>query len=128
MSDEAKEPKLRAASKSSLPEAVHVLDTDMFAELYFDLQQAQKLRAEISSKQEDLEELQTKLNASCEAYGLAKGFKIGKLGYEYHGWTTRKTLNSDLLLEQGVSAEQIAKSYKDSKPFISAQFVDFDLL
>jgi hypothetical protein len=122
------ENKIRQASKSSLPEAVNLLDDDIFSELFLKLQRARALRAEISEREEELKEIQEELALTCVGYGMDKGFRAGLIGYEYHGWITRKTLNKELLLENGVTADQIEASYKDSAPFLSAKFIDFDVL
>jgi hypothetical protein len=52
------------------------------------------------------------------------GCRWGSLVCYYNGAVTRKTLDKGLLLLNGVTAEQIEASYKESKPFVELRVKD----
>jgi len=124
--ESTKAPRLRSASNSKIPLASKISDQDTFEEAVAMLQTATNLKVKISELEEEAAELKESLAAICEAYSLP-GIRHGLNCFEYYGYTTRKTLSKERLLALGVTAEQIAESYVDSKPFLNAKINPFDL-
>lgn len=125
MSEDAKT-KLRSAARSTLPVASIIPDPDTFKQAVKLLKEATAIVTKQSEQDDRLKEIKSELAAICEAYEV-KGFRHGLHGFEYHGYTTRKTLSKEKLLLLGVSADQIDKSYVDSAPFLSSKIVPFDI-
>lgn len=127
MSEDAKtNAKLRSAQRSTLPIISIIEDKETFDHALKLLKGASSLNVKKSEIESRLEEIKLELAAICEAFDL-KGFRHGLKGFEYHGYTTRKTLNNELLVAAGVPAKTIAECYKESAPFLSAKIVAFDI-
>lgn len=114
-----------SASRSSLPLASELPDTEDLKRVVKLMKEANGLRAKISESEERLDEIKTELSAVCEVYNM-KGFRHGLHGFEYHGWTARKALNKEKLVTL-VPADVIDKCYEDGKPFLSVKLIAFDL-
>jgi len=130
MSDEQgvkSQPRTRSASNSSLPKAsASVSDPDMFKQAVALLKRAAVNKKKVDALKSEDGEIREELAAICEAYGL-KGMRHGMSGFEYHGWTTRKTLSKERLLAAGVSADTINAAYSESEPFLSSKILVFDI-
>lgn len=122
------EPKerLRSASRSTLPTASLISDSEVFKDSVRLLKEAVKLQAQISTAEDRLKEIKEHLAATCEAYNL-KGMKYGLSGFEYRGYTARSVLSKEALLEAGVDPQIIADSYRKGNDFLDARFVVFDI-
>ena len=118
--------KVKRAGNSKLPILANVTDDDTMRLYAHKMKRAREIRAQIDELKEELEVLVNEFGAFCQGYNCP-GFRIGLTGYEYHGWATRKTLDRELLLEQGVTADQIAGALRESAPFLSYKFIDVDL-
>jgi hypothetical protein len=118
--------RIRRASNSKLPPASELPDADIRARVIKLLKRSTELVVSISKAEEELEQVEIELGAICEAYDL-KGFRHGLNSYEYYGWKTRKTLSTTMLIANGVSAETIAASYVESKPFLMQKVNPFDV-
>lgn len=118
--------RLTSASRSSLPVASVIPEQDIFERAVALLKEGIAVKVKMSELEERASEIRDELGAIAEAFDL-KGFRHGMGGFEYHGYTTRKSLSKEMLLSHGVSADVIAQSYKDSEPFMSAKFIVFDL-
>ena len=133
MSEETNEKKgtrLRSASRSTLPKSSEIPDPETFRSVNKMLKEAVALKVKVSEAEERLEEIKNELAAVAMAYDLS-GFRHGLAGYEYHGYTSRQTLNKQKLIEKiganGCPASVIDESYEDGKPFLSAKIVVFDM-
>jgi len=126
MSEDTKRKILRSAANSSLPVASLIPDPDLFRRSIELLRRAQDLKVKVSVAEEELLSIRDELAAICEAFNL-KGFRHGLTGFEYHGYTSRKSLSKERLLALGVSADTIAEAYVDGEPFLSAKITVFDM-
>ena len=115
-----------SASRSSLPLCSEIPDSDTVKEVGSLLKEANDLRVKISEAQERVDEIKNQLAALCEAYGLEKGFRYGMIGYEYHGFVSRKTLDKEKLATL-VPADVIDSCYVEGKQFLSAKLIAFDV-
>ena len=127
---EDKKSRLRSASRSTLPQSSAIPDQETFKQVNGLLKEAVKLKVKESECAERLDEIKNELAAVAMAYEMT-GFRHGMAGYEYHGYTSRQTLNKQKLIEKvgayGCPASVIEESYEDGKPFLSAKIVVFDL-
>jgi hypothetical protein len=121
------EDRLRRAKNSKLPIASVIEDPEIFREVVSLLKESTDNKVKISEIEERQGAISERLAAICEVYNLP-GIRHGLNAFEYHGWTTRKTLSKERLLFLGVSAETIDAAYVDSKPFLSTKIVPFDVL
>jgi hypothetical protein len=124
--NDQKRERIRRASNSKLPQASELPDVEIRNRVQKLLKRSTELVRLISESKENLDELESELGAICEAYDL-KGFRHGLHSFEYYGWKTRKTLSTAALVANGVSAEVIAASYVESKPFIMQKVNPFDV-
>jgi hypothetical protein len=118
--------KLKSASMSKLPMASVISDKDTFEMAVDLLKQGADLKAQIELLEVRKKAISEEMAAICGAFDLP-GFKHGRDGFEYHGYTTRKSLSKEKLLALGVSADVIAGAYVDSTPFLNVKLVHFDL-
>ena len=118
--------RLRSAAGSNLPLASVIDDPELFKKSVKLLKEATGCSVKQSEAEDRLKEIKEELGAICEAYGL-KGFKHGLHGFEYHGYTTRKSLSKEKLLAAGVSAEIIADAYVEGTPFMFSKVIPFDI-
>ena len=118
--------RLRAASNSTLPLASVIPDEEIFQEVRTLLKQATANKVKIDELEDKQNQIKDKLMTVCEAYDLP-GFRIGLNMCEYQPWHTRRTLSKERLLANGVSAEIIAASEIESKPFRSIKIDPFDI-
>ena len=122
--------RLRSASRSTLPKSSEIPDTETFKNVNKMLKEAVGLKIKVSEAEDRLEEIKNELAAVAMAYDLT-GFRHGLAGYEYHGYTSRQTLNKQKLIEKvsayGCPASVIDEAYEDGKPYLSAKIVVFDL-
>jgi len=118
--------RLRSASKSSLPIASKIPDPETFRRVVALLKEGVEIKVKASELEEREKEIKEELAAVSEAYGT-KGFRHGLVGFEYHGWQTKKTLSKEKLLSNGVSAAVIDNSFAESAPFLSTKMFAFDL-
>ena len=113
-----------SAANSPLPSATE-LDPDTFRQAKALLQKSAKLKAEISEREEKLSELKAELAIIAKVCS-PKGFRWGMIGFEYHGYVSRKTLNKKKLATH-VAAEIIDSCYEDGKEFESMKLIVFDM-
>lgn len=122
--------RLRSASMSSLPQSSAIPDADTFKQVNALLKEAVKLKTKVAEAEDRLDEIKNELSTVAAAYDL-KGFRHGMAGFEYHGYTSRSTLNKaklvDKLSEYGAPASLIDECYEPGAGFLSAKFVVFDL-
>jgi hypothetical protein len=118
--------RLRSAKNSSLPLTSVIPDTDVFKQACRLLEEAVRVKSVMSELEERADAIREELAAVAAAYDL-KGFRHGLAGFEYHGYTARKTLSKELLLAAGVSADVIAGAHVEGEPFLSCKLVVFDL-
>jgi len=69
------------------------------------------------------QEIKTELAALAEAHDMP-GMRHGQLAVYYGGEKTKWSLNRALLLENGVTPQQLEDSMKESKPFVDLRIVD----
>lgn len=117
--------RLTHASNSKLPQLSELPDDDVQKRVRSLLTEAMKLKAQISAADERLGMIRDELAAVCEVYEM-KGFRNGLAGFECHGLVTRKSLSREKLVLH-VAADIIDSCYDESKPFLSAKFVAFDV-
>jgi len=119
--------RFRSASRSTLPTASAALpDKEMLQQVTALLKEGMKVKIKLSELDERRKEITEELGAIAAAYDLS-GFRHGLIGFEYHGYTTRKTLSKERLLAAGVSAEILEECFADSEPFMNAKLVAFDV-
>ena len=126
MPDNHKETRLRSASQSTLPLASVIDDPETFKRAVAALKKLLIKHAMIDKLEEEKAALKDDLMSICAALDL-KGVRHGKVGFEYDGWKTRKTLSNKRLLELGVPAETIDQAYVESSPFQMSKIVVFDI-
>lgn len=126
-SESNSKPRIRSAANSSLPLVSIIPDDDTMKRAVKLMKEAVAAAARQSEAEERLKEIKDELAAICTAYDLEKGFRHGLVGYEFHGYQTRKTLSKERLLAQGVSAEQIDAAYVDGTPFLYSKVIAFDV-
>lgn len=98
-------------------------DDDTLAEICQDLlNEAEKLKIRYDEDAQRLKDIRTELGVYTEAYKIP-GLRWGGIAFSYSGWRSNKRLDTGLLLENGVSPEAIANSYKETKPFIDSRFI-----
>jgi hypothetical protein len=105
----------------SLP-LVSVLDKGTMEAAKKLLTEAQELKARMDKESERLGEIKEALVGICSAFELA-GLRWGQIGLVYNGLSSKRTLDKGLLLENGVTADQIKASYKEGKPYVNARFI-----
>ena len=118
--------RLRSASNSKLPIASVIDDPDLFREVVDLLRKSVEIKSQQSELEDADKDIRERLGAICASYDL-KGLRHGRAGFEYHGYTTRKTLSRERLLELGVAADVIAEAYVEGDPFMFAKVIAFDL-
>ena len=127
---ESKKSRLRSASRSTLPRSSEIPETDVFKNVNKLLKEAVALKVKQSETEERLDEIKNELAAVAFAYNMP-GFRHGLAGYEYHGYTSRSSLNKQKLIEKispyGCPASVIEESYEPGTPFLSAKIVVFDM-
>lgn len=112
----------RKAENSTLP-LVSVIDDQPTMDLAVELlEEVAATKALVDKGKARLDELKVQLVDICNAFDLP-GCRFGQIGMEYRGWKTNFILDKAKLLENGVSAETIAASYSETKPYIDARFV-----
>jgi hypothetical protein len=124
MSEEPKQ-RLTSASKSSLPDAAEMPDTDASETAIALMREAGMLRIVVSEAEERLEEIKSELSSLCEVYEM-KGFRHGLNGFEYHGWQKRKTFSREKAVTL-IPVDVLDQCYVDNKPYVSTKFVAFDI-
>lgn len=112
----------RSYSAFNLPSAA-ALDTATGAGVKLLLEEAAEIRERQKADDDRLSDIKQALITIAAAHEL-KGICWGRIGLEYHGYKTKRTLDKELLLENGVDAQTIAASYRESTPFVSSRFVD----
>ena len=124
MSEEKK--RFLSASKSSLPLCSEIPDTDTVKHVSKLMREGNALRARISEDDERLTEIKNELSAICEAYRLDKGFRHGMNGFEYHGYTSRKTFNKEKAATL-IPADVIDQCFTEGTPYLSVKLIAFDV-
>lgn len=117
--------RLLSSSNSHLPVCSEIDDPETFRAAVKLMKEGNKLRAQISELDDRRVAIITELSAICEAYNM-KGFRHGLNGFEYHGYTLRKSLNKEKLVTL-VPADVIDQCYEDGKPFVSYKLIAFDI-
>lgn len=117
---------LRSAANSTIPEVTVIDDREIMKTAMALLRKATMVKIQMSKLEEQERQIKDELNAICTAYNLP-GLRHGLNCIQYDGWQTRKTLSKEMLLANGVTAEQIANSFAESKPFQMAKIVPFDI-
>lgn len=107
---------------SPLP-LISELDRQTMAEAKRLLAEAAELRERLEDDKIRLDEIKDVLISIAQAHDL-KGLRWGRIGLEYHGERTRRVLDKELLLENGVDADTIVASYRETEPFISSRWVE----
>lgn len=125
MSEEKGKSRYRSASGSSLPLVSVIDDSDLMKKATKLLREGTAYKVKESEAQDRLDTIREELGAICAAYGL-KGIRHGLNGFEYHGYTSRKTLDKTKLLNF-ISADDLASCYVEGDPYLSAKVVPFDL-
>ena len=123
--DKQSQGRQRFASKSTLPIASVITDPDVFNECKDLLREAADLTTRKAADESRLNEIKETLSGYSQAYEL-RGMRHGLAGFEYRGWTTRRTLSKEKLVENGVDPETIAASYSESDEFLDTRIVVFD--
>jgi len=108
---------------SKLPSVSVIDDQDAMDACVEMLQEAEDLKRRSEDDLARLKEIRTELSVYSEAYDLP-GMRWGKIGLIYNGMRKKLTLDKAKLLENGVTAEQIGMSYKESDEFVDARFVN----
>ena len=125
-----KKSRLRSASRSTLPKSSEIPDSATFRQVNGLLKEAIKLKVKESEVKERLEEIRDELAMVAMAYDLS-GFRHGLAGFEYHGYTSRQTLNKQKLIEAvsayGCPASVIEASYEPGAEYLNAKIVVFDM-
>jgi len=80
------------------------------------LKEADKLKARSDDDGARLKEIREELGSYAAAFDLP-GMRYGNMALVYSGERSNKRLSVELLIENGVSPEVIAQSYKETKPF-----------
>ena len=128
--DKSKPARLRSASRSALPQSSAIPDPETFRSVNKLLKEAVNLKVKVSEAEERLDEIKNELAAVAMAYEMS-GFRHAMSGFEYHGYTSRQTLNKQKLIEKvsayGCPASVIDESYEAGTPFLNAKIVVFDL-
>lgn len=114
-----------SASNSKLPLCSEIPDSDVVRRVAELMKSGNAERTRISEAEERLDEIKNELAAICEAYEI-KGFRHGLNGFEYHGWTSRKTFSKEKAVKL-VPADVIDRCYEDGKQFLSVRLVAFDV-
>jgi len=126
MANEQAAPKrLTSASRSALPMASELPDTEDLKRVVKLMKEANGLKVKISEAEDRLDEIKAELSAVCEVYNM-KGFRHGLNGFEYHGWITRKSFNKEKLATL-VPAGVIDSCYEEGNPFLSVKVIAFDM-
>lgn len=86
------------------------------------LAEADVIQLRMKEDQARQNDIKAALIVMIEAWEWPKGVRSGRFGLEYHGWKTKRTLDVQKLLENGVDPEVIKGSYSESKPFVSSRF------
>lgn len=87
------------------------------------LAEAKLLKARQAEIEAKLAELKQDMVQLVSASNLT-GVRWGGFGFAYNGERARSTLSVQMLMENGVTKAQIDRSYKQSKPFVDARFVN----
>lgn len=117
------EPEEDKVDISKIPLVTAVIDDPPLVDLCKGLlaeAEAAKRRVDADSKR--LTEIRAELGIYAACYELP-GMKWGGISLSYSGERTNKRLDKGLLIENGVSPETIAQSYKETKPFIDSRFI-----
>jgi hypothetical protein len=125
MSDDNTKSRYRSASGSSLPLVSVIDDPDLFKKATKLLKEAVACKVKQSEAEDRVTEIKDELAAICAAYDL-KGIRHGLNGFEYHGYTSRKSLDKKKLLNF-ISADDLASCYVEGDPYLNAKVVPFDL-
>lgn len=113
------------AENSKLPIASVIPDTALFNEATgLLLVLAAQREAEAEAKAEK-DKATARLAKICLQLQLP-GIRYSNVGLAVNGYVTRRTLSPELLAENGVTAETIQNSYKDSAPYLDTKFVQFE--
>lgn len=121
-----KQTRTRKAENSTLPLVEQAIpkgkERVIVAEL---LKEAKSLKTRVDKDEDRLKEIKMALTEVAELHDL-RGFRLGKVAFEYSGYQTRRSLDKGLLVENGCPPEAIDLSYKETEPFLSAKIVVFD--
>jgi hypothetical protein len=113
------------AENSHLP-LISVIDDQPTMDLTKELlEEAHELTERQDETAERLVEIKQQLSGIARDWSLP-GMRFGKFGLQYSGERTRSSLNKGMLIENGVDPEVIKASYKESKPYVDARFIEFD--
>jgi hypothetical protein len=126
-----KPPRLRSASRSSLPLTSGAIpDNDTHKQAVALLREGIALKVKESEIKERLDEIRTELGTIAAAYDLS-GFRNGLTGFEYYGWKSRESLKKDkliaLLSKYSVPVSELAGCYEAGEEFLSTRLFAFDL-
>ena len=118
--------RLTSASRSTLPMVSEIPDSDTMKRAIALMKEAAKLKIQVSEAEDRLNSIRTELAAICEAYGTEHGFRYGHVGFEYHGYITRKSFSKEKAVTL-IPADVIDQCYTESEPFLLTKVVVFDL-
>lgn len=114
------EPKPGAVA--SLPEACEIDDEIMSRRAAELLEEALQVKLRHDKDRERLDEITSELTEIARGYELP-GIRLGRIGLLYNGERSNRYLDKAALIENGVSPEVIAASYKDTKPYTDARLM-----
>jgi hypothetical protein len=127
MSEDEKQDRLLSASRSKLPKASAVIhDSYSLKHAVALLKRITTINATLSELQEEKDEKVEELALICAAHD-APGLKHGMMGFEYHGYTSRRSLSKERLLALGVEASVIDAAYVPGKEFLNTKVLHFDI-
>jgi hypothetical protein len=79
---------------------------------------------EVAAARAEVKEELASIGLADQRVAAAGGMRWGTLACYCNGAATKRTLNKQLLVENGCPAEVVAASYKDSKPYLDLRVVD----
>jgi hypothetical protein len=117
------EPEEPEVDLSKIPLVTTALDDEVLIDLCKELlAEAETTKRRVDIDTARLTEIRGELGVFADSYSLP-GMKWGNISFSYTGLRSNRRLDKGLLIENGVSPELIALSYKDSKPFIDSRFI-----
>lgn len=109
--------------ESVVPELTAAVDdTALLAHCSKLFKEASKLKRTVDEGDKRLKDIREELVGYAVAY-QTNGFRFGDLTLSYSGYRTNQKLSVEKLIENGVTPEQIADSYVESKEFQDSRFI-----